>query len=312
MTHYIVYASDDKYAEQLGVSLSSLLENNRNLPLCVYVLDNGISEQKRTWLKEIAKSWNSVLSFVDISNIESLLPTKVEVNSLSLSTYARLFLPDLLPTSVENVLYIDCDTFICSSLEELFNIDIDKYAVAGVEDTMYPSYKEGVGMKTTDQYINAGILLINLRMWREQHLKEIFMDFIMRCGGKVPHLDQGVINGTIGERMILPLKYNVQTPIYSFKRYMDLLDYFSMDSFYAEKEVVAARQSPVIIHYTSFFLQRPWFDFCLHPKRMLYRNELYKLKPAVILQKSHLSIIGKIKCWMFYRLQYLYLNLRKI
>lgn len=310
MTHYVVYASDDKYAEQLGVSLSSLLENNRNLPLCVYVLDNGISEQKRTWLKEIAKSWNSVLSFVDISNIESLLPTKVEVNSLSLSTYARLFLPDLLPTSVENVLYIDCDTFICSSLEELFNIDIDKYAVAGVEDTMYPSYKEGVGMKTTDQYINAGILLINLRKWREENLKDVFMNFILRFNGKVPHLDQGVINGTIKNRLILPLKYNVQSTIYSFNKYKDMLDFFSIKSFYEEAEVVEARRNPAIIHYTSFFLQRPWFDFCLHPKRELYRSKANLLIKDYKSQCSHLSLVRKLKCLLFVYFQDLYLRIK--
>ena len=42
---HIVYASDDGFAEILGVSLVSLFENSRDMrEIRVYVLDSGISK----------------------------------------------------------------------------------------------------------------------------------------------------------------------------------------------------------------------------------------------------------------------------
>lgn len=310
MTQHIVYATDDNYVRQLGVSLSSLLEHNSHLQLYIYILDNGISDRNKNWLNKIVNINNTNLSYVDISNIKSFLPTKVDINNLSLSTYARLFLSDLLPTSVDTVLYIDCDTYVCASLAELLNTDLQNYAVAGVEDCMYPSYKEGIGLIASERYMNAGILLINLKIWRELNLKDVFMNFILKYDGKVPHLDQGVINGTIKNRLILSLKYNVQSTIFSFRKYSEMLRFFSMKSFYDESEVIDARSNPVIIHYTSFFLQRPWFDFCLHPKRSMFRTKAKSLDCDYVLKKSKLSMIGKIKCLLFYYLQPIYLKLR--
>lgn len=310
MTQHIVYATDDNYVCQLGVSLSSLLEHNSHLQFNIYILDNGITEGNKIWLNKISNNEKTILSFIDISNIETLLPTKVDVNRLTLSTYARLFLTDLLPTTVDSVLYIDCDTYINDSLADLLNTDISNYEVAGVEDCMYPLYKEGIGLKTCDRYMNAGILLINLKKWREENLQEVFMNFIMKFDGNVPHLDQGVINGTIKNRLILPLRYNVQSTIYSFNKYKDMLKFFSMNSFYDEAEMIEARRNPAIIHYTSFFLQRPWFDFCLHPKRNLYRSTSKRLNDNNKLSPNRLSFLSKIKCLLFKYVQPIYLRLR--
>lgn len=310
MTQDIVFATDDNYVRQLGVSLFSLLENNRGLWLNISILDNGISESNKLWLQGISNQFDTHLAFIDISNIENLLPTKVAVNKLSISTYSRLFLANLMPDNVDTVLYLDCDTYINDSLEELLKTELTDYAVAGVEDCMYPSYKEDIGLDISDRYINAGILLINLKKWREENMQEVFMNFIMKFKGNVPHLDQGVINGTINKRLILPLRYNVQSTIYSFYRYKDMLKFFSMNSFYGEAEVAEARCNPAIIHYTSFFLQRPWFDFCLHPKRNMYRTTAKVLDKNFSLQHSKLNILGKLKCLMFIHLQSIYLKIR--
>ena len=44
----IVYASNDAYVPFLGISLFSLLENNRQLDkICVFVLSDSISERTK-------------------------------------------------------------------------------------------------------------------------------------------------------------------------------------------------------------------------------------------------------------------------
>ena len=63
---HIVYASDGNYAPILGISLTSLLENNRDAQLQVHILDSGIpmilvpaesyEEDAAVWNEKIAAS----------------------------------------------------------------------------------------------------------------------------------------------------------------------------------------------------------------------------------------------------------------
>ena len=172
--------------------------------------------------------------------------------------------------------------------------------------------KEGIGLSRDSLYINAGVLLINLRKWRQNDVIEKFIGFIRQHNGAVPHLDQGVINGVfVDGKLRLPLRYNVQAPIFAIHRRRDILSYFSMTGFYDAESIARARKNPAVIHYTSFFLERPWFRFSLHPYRKLYRRTL-RLTPysGARLQPDRIGVVGKLKDLGFKYFQPLYLKLR--
>ena len=63
---HIVYATDDNFAEILGVSLVSLYENSKDVDdIIVYVLDSGISDENIKKLKSLPKKYSrSDLSFI--------------------------------------------------------------------------------------------------------------------------------------------------------------------------------------------------------------------------------------------------------
>ena len=211
-------------------------------------------------------------------------------------------------------MYLDCDTYINDDITGITNYiegQSDWY-VAGVEDTMYPSMKEGIGLQTSDLYLNAGILLINLKRWREENIVERFIQFIEKYNGAVPHLDQGVINGVFkSEKIRLPLKYNVQAPIFAFHKIDNLRKFYSLSQFYDSESVIAAKKNPAIIHYTSFFLERPWFKFCLHPLKNLYRTTLKQTPYSENkLQVNKGGFVKKMKLFIFKHFQSLYLWLR--
>ena len=53
---HVVYASDDRFAEILGVSLTSLYESNKSMEqIHVYVLDSKISEENKKKLKSLSR-----------------------------------------------------------------------------------------------------------------------------------------------------------------------------------------------------------------------------------------------------------------
>lgn len=264
----IVYASDDNYADILGTSMLSLLENNKESEsIDVYILDDGIKADNKKKLLSIAEKYNRKLIFVSIPNLHALAGVEIHTNERwSLSTFSRLFLEGLLPQEVEQVIYLDCDILVNSSLEEMYNTDLGDYYCGGVADCLSDGHKSNIGLSSDDYYINAGVMLISLKNWRKAKLCEKFISFLNKYGGNTPYVDQGVINGIIGKNIMpLSLKYDVYTAIFDFS-YNDLIKYRKPSKYYSEKEVYDAKENPVIIHFTTSFLSlRPWIENCNHP-----------------------------------------------
>jgi len=314
MKYNVCFATDNNYSQHLAVALTSLFVNNKNInELEVYVLSNKISHQNINKLKKIEERFERIIKFINVDNIEALIGITVNVNALSISTYLRLFLTKLLPESVNTVLYLDCDIIVDSNIDLIWDCDIDNNYVAGVMDTMYPEYFEGIGLPINKCYINAGVLLINLKKWRDVNITLKFIQFINKFKGNVPHLDQGVINGVLQDKLILDLKYNVQTPLFIFKKYKYLIDFFKLNNYYTEKNWNYAKEFPTIIHYSSSYAGRPWFKYSFHPKKSLYRY-YKKISPYSEnkLQNENVSIIRKIKYFLMINFQSVYLILKKI
>lgn len=78
----------------------------------------------------------------------------------SVSAYVCLFMSKMLPFACERVIYLDGDTVVCGSLQQLWETDLGPYSIAGVMDTVLPEFKVTV---ETSKDINSGVLLIDLK-----------------------------------------------------------------------------------------------------------------------------------------------------
>lgn len=267
----VVYSSDDKYAQHTGVSIISLLDNNRHFDdIDIYIIDNEISIENKKKLNSIVKDYDRKVEYIDFSKYKNQLKLNMEWD-ISLSSYARLFLSSMLPKNVEKVLYYDCDTIVVNKLDEIWNIDIDNYYVAGVQDTVSNEIKRAVGINEEFKYINAGMLLINLKRWRKDKIEEKFINFIDKYNGNVIHHDQGVINGVLHKNMkIISPKFNLMTVYYIMNR-REIVKYYGIcGEFYSQEEIDEAINNVVYIHYTPGFTTRPWVKGCKHPKKDEY------------------------------------------
>lgn len=72
---HIVYASNDKFAEILGVPLVSLYENSKDMDdIVVYVLDSGIEKQNKDKLLSVSRNYNRhEITFIHAKNISEKL-----------------------------------------------------------------------------------------------------------------------------------------------------------------------------------------------------------------------------------------------
>ena len=61
----VVYSSDNNYVQHTGVSILSLLDNNRHFKdISIYVIDNEISKDNKEKLVEICRSYKRKIIFI--------------------------------------------------------------------------------------------------------------------------------------------------------------------------------------------------------------------------------------------------------
>lgn len=272
----IIFSSDNHYAQHLGAAMQSLLQNNQDFAVVrIYVIDNEISISNKEKLCDIANKFSNA-KIIWISFDEWKLRLQLNMAwSISVSSYARLFVADMLPSDIDRVLYLDCDMIVCDSLHNLWNTDLQGCVLGAVQDTISNTTKATVGLISEERYFNAGMLLIDLTEWREQSIESKCLSFIQEKNGCVVHHDQGVLNGVLRNQWFrLPLCDNLMTIHFIFNR-RRVIDYFGEHAdFYSENEIVNAKEHPVIMHYTPSFTSRPWCKNCKHPFRMLYWENL--------------------------------------
>ena len=90
---HIVYASDDGFAEILGVSMVSLYENSKDMEfIAVYVLDSGITDTNKKKLESICKTYNRSLPvWIKAMNVSQELSMDVAVDYLSAETFRLIY-----------------------------------------------------------------------------------------------------------------------------------------------------------------------------------------------------------------------------
>ena len=117
--------------------------------------------------------------------------------------YFRLLLPELLPSGVEKVLYLDCDLIIREDLSSLWETDVSATAFAAAHDSD-PAVKarlvDGVrfhrelGLTRDRSRFNSGVLVMNLAQWRRSQLALRAFTYLRVLGIDVLWYEQEALN----------------------------------------------------------------------------------------------------------------------
>ena len=129
----VLCAADENYVKPLAVTLHSAATSLKNgNHLHVVLMDGGISESSWTGLRE-------TLYGLPIT-VHVLRPNRKEISDLVTShhithtAYFRLLAAQLLPESIDKVIYLDSDVLVKSDLTELWNFDVgENYCLAAVD-----------------------------------------------------------------------------------------------------------------------------------------------------------------------------------
>ena len=268
----IAYSFDENYAQHAYCSLLSLIVTSKqDVDYDFSVVADNLKEGTIKLITNLVEQHGHVVNFISLDDV---VPDKTIGSLFSRNSYARLFLSEYLQDK-DRVLYVDSDTIFLRGLDEVFNINMEGRLVAGVQDTVNRYYKLNIGLGDDDLYINVGgIILLNLKLWREMKIVDKCRNFINLHHGNPPHNDQGTINHVCkGYIKLLPPEYNVMNPMFMFSA-GQIKRLFGMSSYYSDAELKRAKHSPIVVHYTQEFFNRPWFANCTHPLKHKYLDVL--------------------------------------
>lgn len=299
----ILCASDDNYVPWCGIMLTSLFESNPGECFGVYFLTAGLTPENTSALQKLEEKYPVKLSFVHVD--ESMLESCSirEGSYFSLATYYRLLAPRVLPPDVEKVIYLDCDIVVNGPVRPLWESDIEAKAFGAIMDESFyqDDFYRRLQYPKEEGYVNAGVLLINLKYWREKAGMERCMSFLLRNQEVLTFYDQDVLNKVFfAEKEILNLTYNFQNGFLLWWQY----GYYQGEM---KKEIDAYTMNPVIIHFDGS--SKPWHKDCHHPYASFFRyykeHSLWRETPLV----GRYSLKDRLK-WIGYNL-YVLLGLRK-
>ena len=264
----VIYSSSDSYAGVMAISIASLLENNAQVDeITVHVISNGITNENVGRLTELVEGYGRQLHVVSLPDLNELISLEIDFKQHNIATFARLFLAQLFP-DLRRAIFIDCDTIVVGSLQELWERPLGPDTVcAGVMDAISRFNKRRVGLTAASIYVNAGVLLFDLDNWKRLDAFDKCVTFLQERDGSIPLVDQGVLNGCMSRNIeTLEMKYNVMTYAYAFS-YKELLRYKKpCAEYYSRAEFDEAVANPTILHSTgSFLMDRAWHSNSDHP-----------------------------------------------
>ena len=133
-------------------------------------------------------------------------------------TLLRL-LADLVPEIPDKLLYLDADVMFNRSPTLLYDIDVSEYEYAAARDH-YGKYL------VHPNYINAGVLLFNMKKCRESGIFEKARELIRTK--KLTFADQSALIRSTSKRKLLPQRFNDQ----KFLHKHTVIRHFSKRLFY--------------------------------------------------------------------------------
>lgn len=268
----IVFATTDLYSRPALVTIKTLLVNNIKVDrIDIYYIGNGLSEENKVLISELVRSYGRNISFIPMPDqylkIQGLMRTNAVV-------YSYCYFQDILPQNIDKVILLEGDCIVTGDLSEMYSIDLEGYYLGATDDFKSKWYKKRLGMKEDSTYFNCGIMVLNLKKWREDGISEKITRIIKSGKSKLFYEVQDEMNVLMeGQVKILPPKFNCTTSVFIFD-YKNMLKYRNPSTVCSVHDFEEGKKNPLIVHFTKnqIIQPRPWIEGCAHPYKEYYEK----------------------------------------
>ena len=239
----------------------SSAENNYD----IIVFHRNITEESQTIIHEQCKAYaNITVRFYDILPVMQPYMDLHVIGHFTIEMYFRLLAPYILK-NYDKVLYLDSDIIVQADVAKLYNIELnDEYLLAACKDAdfaaAYNAYKTQrkyaekiIKLQNPYNYFQSGIILFNLKIFRETLTTEYIMELARSEEWHYP--DQDVLNNIAQDKVLfLDMTWNMIVD-WRNKRVKKIKKHAPKEQV---EDYLSARECPYIIHYAG--PDKPWLD----------------------------------------------------
>lgn len=235
--------------------LTSLCINNP-VHINAYLLENDLIDNDILSIEKCLSNFNIKIIPVHVSRTdlpENLLTTE----QWSIETYFRLLMIDLLPESVDRILYLDVDLIINKDISDLYNIDFSGNLVCAASDTngngndltKYSDFQQQMFAPFLNHgfiYFNAGVMLYNMKSIRKIYTLDTYLNAMQEWNFQMPANDQDILNYVYHDKVLyIP---------------WDKYDLFTLSAYH--NGMTESQASEVsILHFAGY---KPWDTSSIH------------------------------------------------
>ena len=218
----VFYACDNKYAPIATVSMASLLFNTNEF-IDFYILDCDLMPQNRKKMEMLKEKFsNFSIEFIPVDSNARFGYIQLR-NYLTTACFARLLIPDLKP-SLGKIIYLDCDTIIMGDIQDMYNQDLNGFAIGAVPDpNVYenPIKKQNqynaAFLSPDHLYFNSGVMLIDCDVWRRENMLPKLIEAERITADTRYFNDQDVLNKAFDcNYQVLDVRFNVKSNLITY------------------------------------------------------------------------------------------------
>lgn len=255
----VFYTISDDYTPYAAVSIQSLIDHaSADHNYTVTLLVQNISESHIKSLKNLATD-NIKINIFHINDemvkpIQNRKGNYLRGQFFTMSIFYRLFIPDLFP-QYDKAVYLDADTIINADLAKMYQIEIGNNMFASCPDLsirymplLQEYIKKCQGILPAEKYINNGVILFNMKAFRDKHFVDKFYYLIEKYQFDNVDPDQAYMNEICEDK------------IYHLPKEWDAMP----------NDSIPEMTNPKIVHYNLFF--KPW-----HFADVQYGNYFWKV-----------------------------------
>ena len=231
---------------------SVVYTKNKDTDVSFFIIEDGITENNKEKINTMIQPGINI-TFIKKPNLSNLSVSEEIIANcyITVAMYYRLYSAQILPPEIHRILYLDCDMIVCKDLWELYSTDFEDNYVIAVRDLFEQECCERLQLT---QYVNSGMMLVNLDKWREDNLTDQFERVSHNNKKLIKWPDQDIMNMTCTSKIkITDPRWNVQV---------------GTDTDHEPQNILARNAG--IIHYITG--KKPWVIGALHP----FFNEFQK------------------------------------
>lgn len=263
----ILVTLDKNYIPHLNVMLFSLLERNPDCHFDVYLLHAALSETDvLSTIRILGAQGQLHLVCADSLELENAPTTSRYPKEI----YYRIFAAQLLPESLDRILYLDPDLIVNGSIQSLYDLPMNDYFFAAASHTgPFLRKVNGFRLDLEDDapYINSGVMLMNLEQLRREQAPEEVFSFIETHHSSLILPDQDVISSLYGSKIhaLDTYRYNMTERLY--QRHA---------AFEKDFDLEWVKEHSVIIHYCG--RNKPWKENYIGQLDVFYHQTVQRMK----------------------------------